>query len=306
MTSSTNENRIEQALLDPLHKANRARENLNKLKKQVKKIFPISLTFCLLWFLANYFYNFGLLYASVTSSVVLSNTSPAWVYILSISCLVPAAFREKFNWVCAAMIVVSMSGFVLIAVEDKNDSTDETEKPILGDALSLLSALSYGFYATYLKIKVPESEEATFKFSYFLGFVGLCNDVLLIPLFFIFNATGFETFEWPDKHTLLLLSINALVGTCISDYCWGKSVILLGPFVTTLGITITFPLSAIFDTVVNGAKFTWLYFLGSILIFAAFGVIMVSEWRRKKRQEEEEKQRLGNIGLRGYDDKSSV
>lgn len=155
--------------------------------------------FCGLWFLANYFYNYGLLYASVTSSVVLSNTSPAWVYILSISCLVPVAVREKFDWVCAIMVALSMSGFALIAIEDKHQENPDSgsDKPILGDVLSIISAISYAFYATYLKIKVPESEEATFSFSYFLGFVGLCNDVLLIPLFIIFNYTGFETFEWP-------------------------------------------------------------------------------------------------------------
>lgn len=207
----------------------------------------------MLWFLSNYFYNFGLLYASVTSSVVLSNTSPAWVYVLNISCLVPAAVREKLNWLCVIMILVSLSGFVLIALEDKNEKeSDESEKPILGDAFSLISAISYAFYATYLKIKVPESEESTFKFSYFLGFVGLCNDFILLPLFFIFNATGLETFEWPPSETLLLLTVNAFIGTFFSDYCWSKSVVLLGPFVTSLGITITFPLSVIFDTVVKG------------------------------------------------------
>lgn len=115
----------------------------------MRKIFPISLTFCGLWFLANYFYNFGLLYASVTSSVVLSNTSPAWVYILNISCLVPALVREKFDWICAIMIVISMSGFVLIALEDKSEAS-KSEKPLLGDALSIFSAFSYSLYATYL------------------------------------------------------------------------------------------------------------------------------------------------------------
>ena len=76
----------------------------------------------MLWFLANYFYNYGLLYASITSSVVLSNTSPAWVYLLSLSCLVPAATREKFDIVSAIMIAVSIAGFVLIAVEDRHDA----------------------------------------------------------------------------------------------------------------------------------------------------------------------------------------
>ena len=139
---------------------------------------------------------------------------------------------------------------------------------------------------------MPEEEEAEFHFSYFLGFVGLCNDVILFPLFFIFNATGFETFEWPDEKTLMLLSVNAFVGTFISDYCWSRSVVLLGPFITTLGITITFPLSAIFDSLVNGAKFTWLYMMGSILIFSAFGVITIMECLRKRKEELKNKAKL--------------
>lgn len=83
------------------------------------------------------------------------------------------------------------------------------------------------------------------------------------------------------------MSLNALVGTCISDYCWGKSVVLLGPFVTTLGITITFPLSLVMDKITGKANFTWLYGLGSILIFAAFGVIMAKEWKRKREEAKE-------------------
>ena len=272
-----------------------ARHNLDHLKAIVRKIFPISLMFCMLWFLANYFYNYGLLYATITSSVVLSNTSPAWVYLLSLSCLVPALDRQKFSLVSTLMIVVSLSGFVLIAVEDKHDAEagSDTDKPVLGDILSLLSAISYATYATYLKVKVPEHEEATFKFSYFLGFVGLCNDVLLLVLFFIFNATGFETFEWPPQETLLLLSINAFFGTFISDYCWARSVLLLGPFITTLGITLTFPISAIYDSVVNDAKFSFLYFLGSLLIFTAFGVIITCEFlEQRKAKKEEQHERL--------------
>ena len=96
----------------------KAAAELKKLKKEVKEIVCLSLTFCLIWFLANYFYNYGLLYATITSSVVLSNTSPVWVFVISISCLVPASTRESFSWVKAIMILVSLSGFGIIALED--------------------------------------------------------------------------------------------------------------------------------------------------------------------------------------------
>ena len=179
------------------------------------------------------------------------------------------------------MVIVSLTGFGVIAFADKRDALENsTTKPLIGDLLSLMSAISYALYATFLKIKVPEGEESAFKFSYFLGFVGLCNDVILIAPLIIFDVTGFETFEWPPNDTLMLLSINAFFGTFISDYCWAKSVLLLGPFLTTLGITITFPLSVIFDSLVNDAKFSWLYAIGSTLIFTAFIVIVIKEFRR--------------------------
>lgn len=264
----------------------------------MKEIAKLSLTFCFIWFLANYFYNYGLLYATITSSVVLSNTSPVWVYLIAISCLVPGATREKFNCLKALAIVVSLAGFSIIALEDSKGDAGESEKPVLGDVLSLVGAVCYALYATYLRVKVPPEKDADFKFSYFLGFVGLFNDILLVPLFIIFDMTGFETFEWPNGKTLMLLSVNAFFGTLISDYCWARSVCLLGPLVTTLGITITFPISGVYDHLVNKDKFTVTYFLGSLLIFAAFGVIIFfdhKEEKERRRRSKLDAERAGHL-----------
>ena len=97
---------------------------MQQLKDEVKPIIKLSFYFCLLWFTSNYFYNFGLSYASITSSVVLSNTSPVWVYLLGLSCFMPAALRETFSFLKAGMVLLSLMGFVLIAIEDWK-STDE-------------------------------------------------------------------------------------------------------------------------------------------------------------------------------------
>ena len=223
----------------------KAAEDLKNLKHDVRNIVWLSLTFCMLWFAANYFYNYGLLYATITSSVVLSNTSPIWVYVLSLMCCVPKSVREDFSWIKFVMILVSLAGFGLIAWQD--DSSSQSDKPLVGDILSIVSAMCYALYAVYLKVKVPEEYESEFKFTYFLGFVGLINDVLLLPLFPLFNYTGLEVFEWPNGKTLLFLTINAFFGTFVSDYCWARSVVLLGPLITTLGITLTFPISYLYD-----------------------------------------------------------
>lgn len=118
--------------------------------------------------------------------------------------------------------------------------------------MTVLSAMFYAVYSTFLQLAVPKEKEATFKFTWFLGFVGLFNDIFIIPIFVIFNYTGFETFELPNKQTTLLLSVNALIGTALSDYCWSRSVVLVGPLITALGITLTFPISLVVDVFVNG------------------------------------------------------
>jgi hypothetical protein len=39
-----------------------------------------------------------------------------WVYLISLSCLVPATLRERFDIVKAMMVFVSLAGFMLIAL----------------------------------------------------------------------------------------------------------------------------------------------------------------------------------------------
>lgn len=197
-----------------------------------------------LWFASNYLYNSGLASTSVSSSTVLSNTSSIWVYIVSLMLLK----GTKFDLVRAAMVLLSFGGVIVITLADNQDTDDKDQKDgFIGNILSLLSACFYGFYAVILKKRIPEEKEASFKFSYFLGFVGLFNAICLLPLFPILNSLGWETFEWPNSSAIQDLAINAILGTVISDYCWAKSVVLLGPLITTLGISMTIPISMVVD-----------------------------------------------------------
>ena len=71
----------------------------------------------------------------------------------------------------------------------------------------MFGAFFNAIYAAFLKIKVPAEKEGTFNYVYFLGFIGLINDVVIIPIFFIFNWTGIEKFEIPTKHTFFMLAV---------------------------------------------------------------------------------------------------
>lgn len=107
---------------------------------------------------------------------------------------------------------------------------------------------------------------------------------MILPLFPIFNWLGIEQFEWPNKQTVGLLAANAFIGTVISDYCWARSVVLLGPLITQLGITLTFPISLTVDVLSKGESFSWGYYLGSLFIFVAFCGIIWIEHKESKAQ----------------------
>lgn len=102
------------------------------------------------WFFSNYFYNLGLVTTSVSSSTVLSNTSSIFVYVIALILM-----REKFHIVKGLFVLVSFGGIVIITLQDKESAKDDGHHTIKGDAFSVISALCYGVYATYLKIKVP-------------------------------------------------------------------------------------------------------------------------------------------------------
>ena len=106
---------------------------------------------------------------------------------------------------------------------------------------------------------------------------------MILPLFFIFDWIGIEEFEWPNRETLLLLTTNAIIGTVISDYCWARSVVLLGPLITAIGITLTFPISLTLDLLQNGQNFTWEYYVGSALIYGSFIGIVLMDWKTSKK-----------------------
>lgn len=252
----------------------------------VRQTFVISLNFCMLWFIANYFYNAGLVYTLVSSSTILSNTSVLFVFIFS-SLLIK---DERFSLLKLVGVLVSFGGATTIALSDSNVTNETAKHRLLGDLLTLVSAIAYGAYSTFLKIKIPEEYEQHFDMGLFFGFVGLINIVLLSPVVLLCHLTGFETFELPNSKTLLFLSVNAFLGSCISDYCWAKSVIILGPLFTQLGISLTIPLGILATSLFDKVDLNAGYFIGTALIFVAFiGVNIVHYFETQEKLAEKAK-----------------
>lgn len=154
----------------------------------------LSLEFCMLWFLANYFASACLEYTSVASVTILTSTSSIWTLVFC------ALFKvESFSLRKLFGVLASLIGIVLISTVDLTGNSDEhrgsfphktTGQIAIGDSMALISAVVYGMYVTVMKRRVGDEDKVDMRL--FFGLVGVFNLLFLWPLFFVFHWTGIE------------------------------------------------------------------------------------------------------------------
>lgn len=240
----------------------------------LQEIAMLSLEFCLLWFLANYFVAACLQYTSVASSTILTSTSSVFTLIFG------AIFKvEKFTMSKLIAVGASLSGIILISLIDlsgknnnekhRGDFPEKTNHEIaVGDLLAFLSAVMYGLYAVFMKKRI--SDETRVDMPVFFGLVGLINVLILWPGLVILHYTGIETFEMPPTGTVTLIIICNSLFSLVSDMAWAYAVLLTSPIVVTVGLSITIPLSLIGQIVLNNQTVGVWYWIGASIVVASF------------------------------------
>jgi solute carrier family 35 protein F5 len=159
----------------------------------------LSLEFCILWFMANYFVAACLEHTTVASSTILTSTSS--IFTLLLGCAVNVeifTIRKLFGVLASLLGVVLISSVDLFGNNDNGRGSfphKSARQVALGDAMALLSAVLYGVYAVLMKKRI--GDERRISMPVFFGLVGLFNVLLLWPGFLILHFTGVEPFELP-------------------------------------------------------------------------------------------------------------
>ena len=234
-----------------------------------KEIVKVSGIVAFLWFGANYSFNAALTLTSVSSNTILSSTSGVWTFGLGY-----AVGVESGSWAKATAVALVLGGVVLVALSD--DAGSEGKDSFVGDGLSLLSALGYGAYVVYLKSALHDESRVSMPMLF--GCVGAWVALCGWPLGFILDLTGAETLALPDAKVWVLLAINSLVGTVLSDLIWLYAVMLTTPLIATIGLSLTIPLAMTTQALfTSDADFTGWYVTGALLVVAGFVVVNVDD-----------------------------
>lgn len=232
----------------------------------------LSLEFCLLWFLANYFAAACLEYTTVASSTILASTSSIWTLLCGSLMQVERFTLRKFFGVCA-----SLAGVILISSVDVSGETDENRGTFphktprelaIGDAMAFISAVLYGFYAVYMKKRI--GDESKVNMPLFFGLVGTLNVFLLWPGMVVLHLTGIEPFQLPPTGKILTIVLVNSASSLVSDFCWAYSMLLTSPLIITVGLSLTIPLSLVGQMVLDKQYSSPLYWVGAAVMVISF------------------------------------
>ncbi|SPQ95937.1 unnamed protein product (mitochondrion) [Plasmodiophora brassicae] len=189
------------------------------------------------------------------------------------------AMSITFNWsldktsMTNNAIISSMSSIFAIAFSRVmlRTPTDDAARPqsLYGDAGALVSACLSGFYTTYLARQI--TDESRVDMTLFFGLTGLMCAIAVLPFVVVLQLLGVE----PSLALLLngedvfWLFVNGIL-TIASNLVWAKATVLTSPFLATVGLCLTTPLTMAVELVVLGKRFGWLYCTGVAIVVIGY------------------------------------
>lgn len=236
------------------------------------RVAKVSLLICPFWFFAQLTFNLSLKYTTVTSNTILSTASSLFTFLVSLAFL-----GETFTWVKLVSVLLCMAGTVIVSLGDsKTGLSAIASNPLLGDFLALISAGLYAVYITLIRMKLPDDDgkNGHASMAQFLGFLGLFNLFIFLPVALILNLTMLEPFSMLTWKQFGLIVGKGLLDNVLSDYLWAKAVLLTTTTVATAGLTIQVPLAAIVDSLTGNAP-RLMDYIGAAAVMIGFAGINI-------------------------------
>eukprot|EP00658_Telonema_sp_P-2_P037454 TRINITY_DN2693_c0_g2_i2.p1 TRINITY_DN2693_c0_g2~~TRINITY_DN2693_c0_g2_i2.p1 ORF type:complete len:277 (-),score=34.42 TRINITY_DN2693_c0_g2_i2:223-1053(-) len=222
-----------------------------------------------LWMAANGSYNYSLSLTSVASSTILSATSSLFTFVFAV-----LAGVEKFEWLKLAGVVLCIAGSVMVTMDDSSGgrrSDDHTGwEKLSGDLLALGSAVFYGLYTLALRMMIKPGREDQLAMPLVFGYLGAFNFMIASPVLVVLMMFRVVSLDGLTILVFVSLVCKGLFDNVLSDYLWGRAVLLTSATVATVGLSLTIPMAFVYDIFFKDLKPDFLLVSGSLCVLLGF------------------------------------
>jgi drug/metabolite transporter (DMT)-like permease len=237
----------------------KVRPEINRLSRNDIMLSIVSGAFLALHFAA---WITSLDYTSVANSVVLVNTNPVWVALMT-----PFITGERMNYASFGSIAISVAGVVIIGSGDWAAGNDA----LWGDFLAVIGGACS---AMYLLLGRKLRRKLSLLAYIFVCYSSAAAILWLMVLSLQLPVSGFNTSTWAAFGAMAL--ITQLVGH--SSYNWALKWVGTGLVaVSLLGEPIGSTLLAYF---IFDEGLTWMKIIGGALVLAAIYLAAINEKKR--------------------------
>lgn len=220
---------------------------------------------------------------------VLSSTSS--LFTLCLAAIFPSTTGDRFTLSKCLAVLLSVGGVLLISWTEIHTEDNKIGRGIF---MALMSAFFYAAYLVLVKRKSDTEEKVNIPLFFgeqardnresedhritptpsLSGFVGLWIFLLMWPLVLLVNFSHVEPFEMPNRKQFLILFLNGLIGTVVSEALWLWGCFLTSSLIGTLAITLQIPLSMLMDVLIRGKTYPPMFYIGSIPV--ALSIVLVA------------------------------
>jgi drug/metabolite transporter (DMT)-like permease len=207
-------------------------------------------------------YYIGLQYTVAVNGAMLNAAGPTMTVLIALVVLkTPVSARQSIG------IAFAVAGTLTIVLRGSLEALLGLQINS-GDALLLLSFLSWAFYTVMLKWRPPEIDEMAFTVA-----IAGCSAVTMLPLY-LFEVSQGLTFAL-NVDNLAIIGYAALFPSALSYICWNKAIVVLGANTTAMSQYLVPVLGVILSILILGEEVLGFQIAGIALIFA--GVYLASK-----------------------------
>lgn len=150
-----------------------------------------------------------------------------------------------------------------------NEEEEGGNRSVWGDLICIMSALFYGSYTVLLKRQIPSTSQIDMGLLFgFMGsilFLGISILAIFLTVFGLINLHL-------SKAAGVMVCVKGLLDNVLSDFLWAKAVLLIGPTIATVGLSMQWPIALVIDILFRHPA--WMDSVTSILLIS-FGSVLI-------------------------------